>query len=148
MSKIKQVGNTTYLEETEKRNTFSNIANVSMDKELEIEELTELEVLADLECYALGSYELDNFETKEAQEHYDIIQKETKILKFALERKEKLEKFREIIKEKHQQYAFIRKYNITRYLREDLSYCANENDEELLTENQFNLLKEMLKNYS
>lgn len=134
MSKIKQVGNTTYLEETEKHNTFSNTANVSMPKELE-------EALYKLVEMAKGKTYIDeNNESKNAE----FIEKASELIKSALEHKEKLEKSWEIIKEKPQQYAFIRKYNITRYLREDLSYCTNENDEELLTETEFNLLKELL----
>ena len=69
----------------------------------------------------------------EFQEHKEMQYDEAyNTIKSALERLEKLEKVWEIVKEKPQQYAFIRKYNITRYLIADLSYCAIENDEEFI----------------
>ena len=68
--------------------------------------------------------------------------KEINIIKSALEQKEKLEKFVEIIKNKPQQYAYIRRYNIKNYV--DTYYCPYEDSEKTLTETEFNLLKETM----
>lgn len=125
-----------------------------MSKELKIEELTELEVLSDLLCYALGSYELDDFETKEAQEHYDIIQKETKILKSALDHKDKLEKVIDILKNKDIEMTILKatfKFdNETGWFYYTKIWCLKSlvafDDKKYIEREDYDLLKRILTN--
>lgn len=114
-------------------------------KKVKIEDLTLLEVLDDLECFALGSFECDDEQVskRRAKKSFEIIEKEKEIIKSALERNEKLEKVWEIVKTKIISLYFVKSYkDVATYNQKRLEHYYRYDE---LTEEEFNLIKEMLE---